>query len=219
MRIAHGTITAMISEKCIASAMWLSLIGILVLAHVASAQSGRRQAEKPSVVVAPTPSPSPTEQVEQPRITSLIIGGMIVHDFDQFKSTYLNHAIKQLDRELRSEPRPFKNVIRAGKMNADQANDRSAAETTGHLLWLEIVITDAARADVRIAEVNFVVLLPKTSRSLFSGKVTPGPRRVVAQGGVLTIPSTAPPIPTLQLDDCMQQIANRLKKTGWLVMN
>jgi hypothetical protein len=198
------------------------LVAFSVLALFASAvnsQSGRKQQEKPPPIPVPattTAAPSDDPPSADTKISSLIVCGEISHNYAYYKSSNLDAALKEFANWMTIGPHPFFAVTRGGKMTFDAAKERAKKEAGGHVLWLGIVGKDNGLGQMIVQYVDYSILMPSTGKILISGRVMPSQQKIVAQGGVMTIPSIPKRSSELsQMKQGARQVADHLKSTGW----
>ena len=188
----------------------------LLLSSSAFAQSGRQKQR--TSVPAPTVAIQPPVSVSKDpeKVTSLVVSGEIFHEGKYGWSNYLDAVQKEFINWMKYEPRPFRNVSKGGKMKFESAKERAKKETDVHVLWLGIVTVNDSWGRTSVDYIDYTVLIPGTARSLTSGRVYPGKQTVVAQGGVITIPSIQKrSSEVLQMILGTREIVSRLKTSGW----
>jgi hypothetical protein len=192
---------------------------VALFAIAVNGQSGRKQQDKtaPVPVTAPTPAqPSDDTPSTVTKISSLTVCGEISHNYTYYNSSNLDAALKEFAAWMKNEPHPYFAVTRAGKMSLDAAKERAKKESGTHVLWLGIVGRDNGRGEMTVQYVDYSILMPSTGKVLISGRVIPGQQKIIAQGGVMTIPSISKRSSELsQMKQGARQIADRLKSTGW----
>jgi hypothetical protein len=196
----------------------LAFVALAVFAAGVDAQSGRKQQEKPAPIQ--VPDPAPVQSGDNPpsadhKISALIVCGEVSHNYTYYNSNYFDAALKEFSNWMKYEPHPFLAVTRAGKMTFDAAKERAKKEIGSHVLWLGIVGKDNGLGEMIVQYVDYSILIPSTGKVLLTGRVIPGQQAIVAQGGVMKIPSIPKRSSELsQMKQGARQVADRLKSTG-----
>ena len=210
-----------------------ALACVLLISQTATAQSGRRT----TVTPAPTP-PTPviqsvvkgkTEPDDEPApsnkpddvaaVTSIIVGGEVVHDYAYYKSNDLDRALKECVNRLR-DSRRVPEVTKGGKISFNEAKERAKKETDAYILWISFVAKDDGYGNMLIDFADYALLMPKSSRRLTYGRVKPDKRSVVSTGGVLGLPTPrtnrgSPTAAYHQMREIAWQIPDILLHGGW----
>lgn len=148
---------------------------LLLSSAVAFSQSGRQRQEQPAPIPIPAlvrPSDAPPR--DEAKISSLIVGGEISHDYTYYNSNYLDAALKEFANWMKYEPHPFLAVTRAGKMTFDAAKERAKRETGSHVLWLGIAGKDNGLGEMLVQYVDYSILMPSTGKAPPHGASHPG---------------------------------------------
>lgn len=198
------------------SVFYLCLLA--ALATTSFAQSGRKTAKNspPATVSEPTSKPAVVSQsaASAAKVTSIIVGGEITHQYTYFRSSDLSSALNECVARLKE--RLVVNAVSAGKMTAEDAKRRAKSETDSYLLWLSFVSRDDGFGNMSIRYVDYELLLPRTAQRLTFGRSFPGKAGVVGTGGVLGIPTGRGRSSTLvEMKAAVREIAERLKHGGW----
>lgn len=192
----------------------------LCFSQAALAQSGRRPSKdapptRPPVTTETTVNPPTTEEPTL-RISSVIIGGNIVHDYKFYRSSYLGSAIDECIDRFKERQRPALKVSKGGSMTFNEAKERAKKETDAYVLWLEFVTKDDDFDEMTVSYIDYAVLMPQTAKFLTSGRVYPD-KQIVGPGGVLRIPTGPKRSPALiQMKLGAREVASRLMSGGWL---
>lgn len=209
-----------LSEKRHKYLLIVYLVATLCFSDAALAQSGRRQNKSvssppPTVTAEPVVNPQPIKPLV--RVSSIIVGGEIVHDYDYFRSSYLGTAIKECMNRLKERSRPALEITKGGSMTFNEAKDRAKKEIDAYVLWLAFVTKDNGWGEMSICYIDYAVLMPQTAKFLTSGQVYPGEQGVVSRGGVPRIPSLPRRLSALsQMKAGAREVADRLRGGGWL---
>jgi hypothetical protein len=188
----------------------------LLVSH-ATAQSGRKQAEPPKPVPVATP-PAPTVEAEtvSEKIKSLLVTGVVSSRSGYFKSNDLDLVIKEIIFWMKYEPRPFLAITKGGKMKFEDAKSAAKTETDRHILWVDVSVVDGGYGSLVVDYVDYGILIPQTGRTLLTGRHYIGDERILAQGGVIRIPTVQKRTPlTLQMKQVARELAFKLKATAW----
>lgn len=189
----------------------------------AEAQSGRRPNKdaastvQPPAAIEPATNRQTTGQTD--RISSIAIVGEVQHDFAVFRSTYLGSALAECVDELKARPQkqPVLNVVKGGKLNFTEAQERAKKETDTYVLWIGFVIRDGGLGNELVDYIDYAVLTPQTGKRLTYGRISPGQAGVVAQGGVLSLPPRSRRSSAITvLRAGAREIADTLMRGGWL---
>jgi hypothetical protein len=190
-------------------------IGILMIQ--AFGQSGRKKSTPPAPLPVATPPPSSTEIETVPaKISTLFVVGEVTSDSAYFHSNYLDMTAKEFAFWMKYEPRPFLGVTRGGKMKWEDARDASKKETERHVLWIGVSLRTNNNGQLWVDFLDYAILMPRTGRTLLNGRLYPGEQKVLAQGGVMKIP-TVSGRGTLntQMKLAARELAFKLKSTSW----
>lgn len=178
----------------------VSAVAILCCSTAIRAQSGRRAAQprqEPTPVAATSPQ---TAQAEQPTVSSIIVGGDLIHNIKKYggANDNIKDAIKICMARLNYDP-PME-VINGGKMNLNQAKERARKETKSYVLWFELGVqfTEGLRMEPYLVFIDYAVLMPQTAKFLTSGRVLPSDFKNILSETVLRVP-TIPRGPDLDI--------------------
>ncbi|HEV7858849.1 MAG TPA: hypothetical protein VGO91_09495 [Pyrinomonadaceae bacterium] len=193
----------------------------LWFSQVAPAQSGRHRnksvsAPQPPVIVEPATNPQTVKPPAQ--VSSVIVAGEIVHNYDYFHSDYLDAAVEEFRHRIKQRPLPAIEVIKGGSMSLNAAKERAKKETTAYLLWIEFVTEDDGSYGMSISFINYVVLMPQTAKFLTWGKIYPDQEGIRSAGRVLRVPSPSlrrRPSALRQMIYGAREVAERLIAGGW----
>lgn len=185
-------------------------VAVLCFSHAVHAQSGRHQ--RPRV---PLP-PLPTEQKNEPpldepgklaAVSSIIVTGDVVHDFDYYRSNDVSLAVKACVNRLRE--RLGLDIVKGGKLTRKEAMAWAKRETAADVLWLEIKVRDAGSYGTLISYINYYVFMPQTAEVLTKGQYDPY-KKVARINGARVPGVTGPREAIEQLEDGGREIADRV---------
>lgn len=194
------------------------VVGILCFSQATLAQSGRNRREK----ISPPPTPVSIEPQEdssiEPQITkapvpisSVIIGGDIVHDSKYFRSNYVDIAVKACMERFKEGP--MLAVTKGGKMTRKEAVEWAKKETGAYLLWLEIrVLTGGIWGDRTIPYIKYYVFMPQTAEILTEGQVEPNNQNIRINGARVPTVNQRSLNERWQLDRGGQMVADRVRR-------
>jgi hypothetical protein len=194
----------------------LTITVIVFCSVISSAQSGRKKTQPPAPLPVAMPPPSVAVEPMQTKITTLIVGGEITTDSLYFRSSLLSLVTKELIFWMKYEPRPFLGVTKGGKMRYEDAKAAAKKETDRHILWLGISLKDDNYGGMYVDFVDYAILMPNSGRALFTAQLKPREERIIAQGGVMKIPTiNKRTIVEVQLKQVSRELALKLKATSW----
>jgi hypothetical protein len=197
--------------------LWVySLAAALLCSHAAVAQSGRhrKKAQEPQPPVAietGTTASVESDPPEPPALaSSIILGGTLVHDYDYFRSSYVDDVLKICMERLME--RPFVNVSKGGGMTRKEATERAKLERDAYILWMEVVTNAGPLGETYISYVDYLVFAPQTAKVVTYGRSIPI-RKVIRVGGGAPLPTGSRGMsPHEQLLVCGQDIADRVRR-------
>lgn len=167
------------------------------------------------VATPPAPSSPDVETIPE-KISTLFVVGEVTSDSAYFHSNYLDMVTKEFAFWMKYEPRPFLGVTRGGKMKWEDARESSKKETERHILWIGVSLKTNNYGQLWVDYLDYAILMPRTGRTLLNGRLYPGEQKVIAQGGVMKIPTVSGRgTVNTQMKLAARELAFKLKSTSW----
>lgn len=216
--LPHKRRTRFLSLKLIGALLLVSVAAAACLSQAFAAQSGRRTKKG----AAPQPTPTAAEaataaQADKPddRILSLIIvGDETDAETKVAASTYPDRMAKACERRLKEGPLRV-TITRAGRMSREKAVELAKREQHTHVLWFEFLTRRVGLFDQTVEHVDYLILTPRTAKTLVSGRFRIGQNRnsTIHRGGTIRIPSARTRVPRFedQVEDGGRELADRVR--------
>jgi hypothetical protein len=189
----------------------------LCFTEAALAQSGRNRRERvvPPTPVNAEPQAEPTVEPQATKapvpITSVIVGGYVVHDSIYMRNNYVDIAVKACIERFKEGP--MLTTQKGGKLTRKAAVEWAKKETSAYILWLEIKVEHIGMSGERtIPYIKYFVFMPQTAEVLVEGQVDPNNQTVRINGARIPTVNRGSLDPTLQLDLGGQMVADRVRR-------
>lgn len=150
-------------------------------------------------------------------VSALKITGDIQYDSGFNRSNYLGIALKECVNNLKGRPSRPLEVVKEGGMRLNDAKELAKKETEAHVLWMGFFVKNNSYGGTFVEYVDYAVMMPQTAKILTYGRIELGQPNMGNTGTVLQIPtSRTSTSQLLQLKQGSREIANILKRGGWL---
>jgi hypothetical protein len=189
----------------------------LCFSQAALAQSGRNRRER----VEP-PAPASVEPQAEPAaeplttktpvvITSVIVGGDIIHDSDYFRSNYVDIAVKAcIDRFKEG---PMLTATKGGKLTRKAAVEWAKRETSAYVLWLEIHVKERDYiGHLTVSYIKYFVFMPQTAEVMAEGQIEPSNQTVRINGARVPTINQGSLHVTFELERGGQMVAEQVRR-------
>ena len=200
------------------------VLTIFCFYQTTAAQSGRRPKKETTSTQQTVPvesKPAETEDETQEdkipvRISSLTVVGEVQHNFAYYKSNDLDIALKEFIRFLKFSSKSVPELMKDGKMNYAEAQERAKKETETFILWIGFAAKDDGSGNMYIDSIQYAVLKPKTAKVLTRGQFKPNQNQTLSTGGSQIPTVRRRTSALLEMKSGVREIAAILLRGGWL---